>query len=216
MHGVAHRLRRLAAVVVTAEKDGHIVGAAVLGVGLPIGLNMSAIGSTCSAHWLWLHSSACVAMEAGAAWAVVGDSYMGCLSEFRAAAHGHGGLGVHRQRVQPVAHLLVLADELQRHEPLGPVAMRDYLEFGKPLELRLSLAQRVGPVREQQRDLVSSSLDRARIAEVGHGRAAVVLIGLTAHLAQHHHADAEIERQGFDAVDDHIHRDFGSPRRLLP
>jgi hypothetical protein len=73
---------------------------------------------------------------------------------------------------------------VQRNEALWTVAVRNDLKLGIALEGGKALAHGVGPVREKQADLIGRSLDGARVPKVGHGRTAVVLVRLAAHLAQ--------------------------------
>lgn len=58
----------------------------------------------------------------------------------------------------PIDDVLVAADEAQRHQALGAVAVRHDLQLAVALQLGQALALRVRPVRElplQLRDLVS-------------------------------------------------------------
>ena len=64
----------------------------------------------------------------------------------------------------PVADLLVLANEVQRHHALRAIAMRNDLQLGIALKSWQALAHGVSPIREKQRDLIRCGLDGAGIS----------------------------------------------------
>ena len=82
--------------------------------------------------------------------------------------------------------------------------MGDNFQLRVALKLRQSLAQWVRPIREQHGNLVCCRFDGARVAQVRHGRARVVLVCLAAHLTEQHDRNAQIHRHGLDAVDDDV------------